>query len=340
MLNNNLWLLQLFAEGGEGSASGAEGAAVADTGVTDEAAAHHQRLRELGVPENKIRKNRSYKPSTPSKATAEAEPVATQTEEAGQVTAAESEPTDEKPKRMTWDEIKADPEYSEQLNKMMRDRLKKSKGAEEAMEALTPALDALVKVYGLDPEKVDYASLAEKIQGDDRLYEDKALEMGVDASIARKVDQFDLMASRQREQQEKTIQERMFNEHLTKLSEQGDALKAKFPGFDLKKEMENPVFRRMTAPGEGIMSVEDAYRFVHHKEFEQAALKAASDQAAKNMANAVRSGTMRPKENGTSAAAPSVSTFNYRTASKEQRDALKARIRQAGARGEKIYPGQ
>jgi hypothetical protein len=35
-----------------------------------------------------------------------------------------------------------------------------------------------------------------------------------------------------------------------------------------------------------------------------------------------------------------VSTFDYRNASREQREALKQRIRQAAARGEKLYPGQ
>ena len=95
----------------------------------------------------------------------------------------------------------------------------------------------------------------------------------------------------------------------------------------------------MTAPGVNV-PVETAYYAIHRQEIEQAALKAAADQTAKNMANAVRSGTMRPQENGSSAAAPSVSTFDYRTASKEQREALKQRIRNAGARGEKVYPGQ
>lgn len=338
MKNKCKWyLLQLFAEGGEGSAAGAEGAAGSDTGVSD-AAAGHQRLLELGVPENKLRKNRVYNLPKTESAPVEAESVAEQAQVEEQAAAAEK-PTEES-KRMTWDEIKADPEYGEQLNKMMRERTRKSRAAEDAMEYLTPAVEALAKVYGMDMKNIDYAALAEKIQGDDRLYADKGLEMGVDASVARKVDQFDILASRQKEQQNTSVQDRAMQEHYTNLVQQGETLKKTFPGFNLQEELKNPAFARMTAPGTGVMSVEDAYRAVHRKEIEQAALKAAADQTAKNMANAVRSGTMRPRENGSTTAAPSVSTFDYRTASKEQRDALKARIRQAGARGEKIYPGQ
>ena len=38
--------------------------------------------------------------------------------------------------------------------------------------------------------------------------------------------------------------------------------------------------------------------------------------------------------------APSVTSFDYRRASREEREALKARIYAADARGEKLYPGQ
>lgn len=330
MHNNKWWLLQLFADGGEGSAAGSDGGAAAEAGVSD-VDAGHQRLLELGVPESKIRKNRSYKVSAAAKAPVVAEQAAEQ-ESAGQDDAAEK-PTKEQTQRMTWDEIKADPEYSEQLNTMMRDRVKKSRAAEEAMEVLTPALQAMAKVYGLDPDKIDYGKLSEHLRNEDRLYDDKALEMGTSSEIARKADQFDLM-------EKKMLQDQAFKQHMQRLETQGEALKAKFPQFDLKEEMKNPVFKRMLAPGEGLMSVEEAYYAVHRKEIEQAAMKAASEQTAKNLTNAIRSGTMRPQENGAGSSAPSVSSFSYRNASKEQREALKQRIRMAGARGEKIYPGQ
>lgn len=331
MRKNKWWLLQLFAEGGEGSAAGSDGGAAAETGASD-VDAGHQRLRELGVPEDKIRKNRSYKVSAAAKAPVVAEQEAEQ-ESAGQDDAAQK-PTEQN-RRMTWDEIKADPEYSAEIQNIIQQRLKKSKGAEEAMEHLTPALQELAKVYGMDHKNIDYQALAGKIREDDRFYDDKALENGHESSVERKLAQFDLM----KEREDQSFKDRALQQHYSKLMQQGDALKGKYPTFDLQEELKNPVFARMVAPGVGL-SVEDAYFTVHRKEIAQAAVKAANEQTAKNIANAVRSGTMRPQENGSTSSAPSVSSFSYKNASKEQRDALKQRIRMAGAKGEKIYPGQ
>ena len=110
--------------------------------------------------------------------------------------------------------------------------------------------------------------------------------------------------------------------------------------FDLRKELQNPVFARMTAPGTGIMSVEDAYRAVHRKEIEAAQSQVIAQQTAQKISNAIQAGSRRPDENGTSGQSPSVTTFDYSKASKAQRDALKQQIRAAAARGEKLYPGR
>ena len=234
MQKENWRLLQLFADGGEGSASGGEGGEAAATGVSD-VDAGHQRLRELGVPENKIRKNRSYKASAVAKAPAVAEQSAAQKQEPTEQVDAASEPT-EQPKRMTWDEIKADPEYSAEMQKMVQQRLKKSKGAEQAIEALTPALQSLAKVYDLDPDNLDFQALAGKISADDRFYEERGLELGVEPSVARKLDQFDLMKKRE----DQSVQDKAMQEHYAKLVQQGDALKTKFPKFNLQEELKNP----------------------------------------------------------------------------------------------------
>ena len=95
----------------------------------------------------------------------------------------------------------------------------------------------------------------------------------------------------------------------------------------------------MTAPNVGI-SVEDAYYAIHRKEIQMAAMQATAQKTAQQMANSIRSGQARPVENGTSNQAPSVTSFNYAKASREQREALKKQIRDAAAHGKKLYPGQ
>jgi hypothetical protein len=203
----------------------------------------------------------------------------------------------------------------------------------------------LARKYNLDASKMDYDALAQKINDDDSYYEEKALEMGVSVETAKKVDQMERDTERQKAQEQKqqeeaqkTLQEQAISQHFERLERQGEELRKIFPSFDLRKELENPAFARMTAPGKGIMSVEDAYRAVHRREIESASAQVVAQKTAEKISNAIQSGSRRPDESGISSQAPSVSTFNYRNASPEQRAAFKADLRKKWANGEKVYP--
>ena len=328
------WLnLQLFAGEGAGDGGG-EGAAQGE----NSADAGHQRLLELGVPADKLRKNRAYKLNAPTPKPAAAEQSAGQETKQEQAAAAKN-PTEENktnaPNRMSWDDIMADPEYNKQMQATIQARLRGAKGAEEAMGKLAPALELLARQRGLDPTNIDYDALAQAISNDESFYEDKALEMGVPIETARKIDQQERDTARQQRQQEITLQEQKFQQHIMSLEQQGEAMKKVFPNFDLRTELKNPAFARMTSPNVGI-SVEDAYYAVHRNEIQTAAMQVTAQKTAQKISNAIQAGSRRPDENGTSGQAPSVTTFDYRNASREQREALKKRIRS----GEKIYPGQ
>ena len=116
-------------------------------------------------------------------------------------------------------------------------------------------------------------------------------------------------------------------------------MKKVFPKFDLRTELQNPKFAQMTSPN-SLMSLEDAYYAVHRKEIMSAGMQVTAQQTAQKISNAIQAGSRRPDENGTTGQSPSVTTFDYRKASREQRDALKKEIRAAAARGEKVYPGR
>ena len=339
------WLnLQLFAgEGASGGAGTGEGTGGAATGENATAAAE-QRLRELGVPEDKIRKRASKVASTPTTQTAKTEPVVKKSEETNVQSAPANDNPSEETKtnataRMSWDEIMADPEYNKQMQAVVQSRLRTAKNAEESLTKLTPALELLARKHNLDPTNMDYDALAKAINDDSDYYEDKALEMGVPVETAKKIDQQERETARNKVQAERTLQKQKFQEHIQKLEQQGEALKKVFPSFDLRTELKNPAFARMTAPGVGL-SVEDAYYAVHRNEIQIATMQATQRQTAQKISNAIQSGSRRPDEAGTSSQAPSVTTFDYRNASKEQREALKKRIYEAKARGEKVYPGQ
>lgn len=329
MFNHFDWrLLQLF--GGEGGASGASpagdggNAAAAVTGENS-ADAGHQRLRELGVPESKIRKPRAQKASPLPEGAVRTEPK--QQEPPQQAAAAETtnaQTENPPPTRMSWDEIMKDPEYNQKMQEIIRSRVKDGDQNRSILEALAPAIKHLAQENGLDPENVDYTALAKMITGE---YEDKALEMGVSKETAMKLDQ-----------QQRTLEQQKFQNHILKLQQQEQALKAVIPNFDLRTEMQNPTFARLTSPSVGL-SVEDAFYAVHRREMQAQSMQVAAQQTRQMISNAIVSGTNRPDETGTVSQAPSVSKFDYKNATPAQRKALKEEIRRAAAEGRKIYPG-
>ena len=127
-------------------------------------------------------------------------------------------------------------------------------------------------------------------------------------------------------------------EHFASLETQALALKKVFPAFDLQTELQNPAFARMTAPGKGHLALEDAYYAIHRQEIHSAAMQETARKTAEMIANAIQSGSRRPDEAGASSQAPSVTSFDYSKASREQREAFKKDLRMKLARGEKVYP--
>lgn len=70
-----------------------------------------------------------------------------------------------------------------------------------------------------------------------------------------------------------------------------------YPGFDLRTELANPTFARLTSPAVGV-DVKTAYEVVHHNEIAPAAMQYAVQRSQEKMANAIRSGVNRPNEAG------------------------------------------
>jgi hypothetical protein len=207
------------------------------------------------------------------------------------------------------------------------------------MSKLTPALELLARQHNIDIENLDYEALSKAISDDSQYYEEKALEMGTSIETAKKIDQEERTTARQQREEARTLEQQKIQMHIQKLEQQGEAMKATFPNFDLRVELQNPAFARMTSPNVGI-SVEDAYYAVHRKEIQEASMRVTAQKTAEKLSNAIQAGSRRPVENGTSGQAASVTKFDYRKASPEQREALKKAIRDAAARGEKLYPGR
>jgi hypothetical protein len=215
--------------------------------------------------------------------------------------AADAVTQDAAAKRMSWDELMRDPYYNAQMRSTVQTRLREAKQSQADMQTLAPALELLSQKYGV--ARGDHAALVQAVRNE---------------------------GENQRKQQ--------LQEHLASLEQQAQQLKKSFPDFDLRAQLQDPAFARLTAPGTGL-SLEDAYYALNRQQLQGMSMQVAARQTARKLANAVASGSHRPREHGANAQATSLTSFDYRLASREQREALKQQIRLAAARGEKIYPG-
>lgn len=210
--------------------------------------------------------------------------------------------------RMSWEEIMADPEYrseyDRQVQSIVKKRLRDRQGNEERLKRLDAAMEELRESFGMERaqgQETDPTALVEKIR---RERSGEALRKAAQA-----------------------------REQLERLYQQEAALRQSVPDFDLRRELENPEFLRLTAPHTGL-SLEEAYYAAHHRELGQRLAQASLVSAVQ----AVSAGRVRPRElrGGQSASAAS---SDPRQMTREQREELKKRIYQAKAQGKKLPYG-
>ncbi|MBR6650585.1 MAG: hypothetical protein IKL36_04155 [Clostridia bacterium] len=91
--------------------------------------------------------------------------------------------------------------------------------------------------------------------------------------------------------EENLIQKR-YRSYLSEI----DALRSKYSDFEIENELENPVFAKLIRCGFGM---EAAYNFVHHDEIIEKVKLEAEQTGYENAVALLRSGNLRPEENGT-----------------------------------------
>ena len=124
--------------------------------------------------------------------------------------------------------------------------------------------------------------------------------------------------------------------HLRSLLAQAEELKRDFPDFDLDAALHDPAFLRLTAPALGV-GVREAFYALNRPRLDALAAARAAEESKALLARAVSGGAQRPREGGGSGAAALLRS-DYAALPRDRQLALKQRIREAAARGEKMYP--
>ena len=123
-----------------------------------------------------------------------------------------------------------------------------------------------------------------------------------------------------------SAEEQAYQRHFLSLARQAEEMKRTFPDFDLRSEMRDAAFVRMTAPGTG-MTVKDAYYALHGDRIRLQSMRFAAWQAGEKLASSVLSGASRPVENGMEKPAAADLSMDIQNMDKQSREAYRRRIR-------------
>ena len=321
--------LHLFEGGAAGAgaapAAGGEGgetAAAVLPGVLEDGTQVDNRLAARMEAQAKRRQARGE--AAPARAAEKAEPQAE----------AQTQPAEEEPSlEDQWAEVKKGKFkdlFSRDVQGIIQDRFKNQKNANDQLARLTPALNVLAKQRGIDEGDLD--ALAQDIMNDDSLFEEEAEREGMTVEQYRNFKTMEEENARYKAQEAEAREQMFVRQHFQNLAKQAEELKQVYPDFDLKKELDNPTFFRLTQPNSGI-SVKDAYYAVHHAELEPQAMAYGIQRAQSQISQTLQANRARPTEAAMKPGGQAAEiTVDPRQMTREYRQQLKERAR----RGETI----
>lgn len=222
-----------------------------------------------------------------------------------------------------------DGEYKEDFHNhvqgIMQERFRKNDELQKNVDRLRPVLMSLGQRYEVDMTELNessIASLAEKLNADDEYLEKAAMERGMSKEGYKLLLDVQNREKLLNEREKQTQAQQNFERHIQSLSQQADAL-----GIDLRAEMQNKEFMRLTSPSVGV-PVELAYRLVHQEEILKNGMQYAAQQGAQRVAQAVQSGQSRAVENGMARKGSSVIYKpNPRDLTTKDREEIRRRVR-------------
>lgn len=273
--------LQLFAEGGDGSAG--------PSTATDESSVAATETGVEGVP-----------------------PVA-QKEDLSKVQYGKSEEQDSSSVddnttqstediELSFDDlIKKGGKYHDDFNKRSQQiidkRFKQVKEMESTLDSHKSILDAIANHYGVDATNLD--AIQKAIDSDESFYEEAAYKEGLTTTQYREKLSMQRKLNELEEAQERQQQEQRTQEIVNQWVKESEALVSKYgiQNFDFDAEVSNPQFLSLLSSG---VDFEGAYKAVHFDEMLGGAMQQTANNVSQAIANNITARQQRPSENSLS----------------------------------------
>ena len=233
-------------------------------------------------------------------------------------------------KRKAWRELVSGEYkdiYTEETQRMVDRRFRETKALQERVDANQPIIDLLMQRYGVTDG--DTKTLAEKLENDTAYWRASAAEAGMSAEQYKEFQKLKRDNAALLAEQRRRLGQQQMDAKLQQWYSEGEALKAKFPNFDLEAEARNPQFTSMLRSG---VPVEQAYKVMHWDEIFSDTVQVTAAAAEKRVADSVRAKGARPAENGTASQSGFVVKDDVHKLSKKDR----AEIVRRAMGGEKI----
>lgn len=287
--------LQLFAEGGDGGTSSAEGVAEGGENIPG------------SIPPRARETYRKAMAKSQAQTPAQVE----------QTVSEDATPTED----ISYEDLIKSDKYKEShkayMEKTIGERLKKYKGLEERQSKSDELLGLVAQRYGLDASSETFLDdLKGKVEADDSTYEQYAMDHDISTEEAKRV--MDLERKVAQAEMQRKVEEQMRNEEAQKaqamerwnrLQANAEQTKKQFPDFNLEAELQNEKFARLCAVNNDDTTA--AYMACHWNDVIRNTAQTASTQAQIQTSNAIASGKNRPVEGGLSSNATAIVTQDF-----------------------------
>lgn len=218
--------------------------------------------------------------------------------------------------------------YDEEMQKIIKRRLKDEKGLKDQVGQMQPIIDLLAQKYQIGDN--DLAKLAQAIEDDDVYWSAAAEEAGMT------VEQYKQFQKLQRENAQLIEQERVrrgqeaANRQMQVWYQQAEEMKGAYPSFDLAEEAQNPQFLSLLNAG---VPVQHAYEVIHMDAIKAAERQMTARATEQQVTANVRARGARPTENGTASQGGFTIKSDPSKWSKKDRAAVVRKVE----RGEPVY---
>ena len=221
--------------------------------------------------------------------------------------------------------------YDARMQDTIKNRLKGQKETVDKYEALAPTLETLAKKYGVDASDIN--ALNKAIEEDDAYYEEEALEKGVTVEQLKQFKKMERENAELKKLRDEQNAQKAAEQKVAGWMEESKQVKAIYPQFDLKSELQNPKFvDLLRVPG---VDVRTAYELTHKDEIIAGAMQFTAKTVEKKIADKIAANGARPTENGLNSQSASLTKSDVSQLSKADILDIQRRV----ARGEKISFG-